>query len=115
MSNNLPAVAAQSLTSVIDDLQVERLTNTAVLRSALTPCDLDIDQASRLLKRLFASYKGALALRLWNGDTLRLGMASTEEPSPLFTLVFRHPGVVRAMVLGRDPLRAGFPRQFPGG
>lgn len=105
MNNNLLPVAAQSLTFAPEDLQAERLTNTAVLRAALAPCDLGVDPASRLLKRLFASYKGALALRLWNGETLQLGKASSEEPSPLFTLVFRHPGVVRAMVLGRDPLR----------
>ena len=31
------------------------------------------DEASDLLKRLFRGFDGSLALRLWNGTTLRLG------------------------------------------
>jgi len=42
-------------------------------------------------------------VRLWNGTTLRLGKAGPDESA--FTLVCRNPGVVRSMVLGRDPLR----------
>jgi cyclopropane-fatty-acyl-phospholipid synthase len=60
------------------------------------------DQASDLLKQLFRSFDGSLALRLWNGTTLRLGKAAFDPP---FTLVCHHPGFVRSMVLGRDPLR----------
>ena len=63
------------------------------------------DQVSDLLKRLFRSFDGVLALRLWNGTTLRLGNAGSGDLAPSFTLVCRTPGVVRSMVLGRDPLR----------
>ena len=61
--------------------------------------------SSALLKRLFRGFDGSLALRLWNGTTLRLGKTGPTEPSPGFTLVCRNPSVVRSMVLGRDPLR----------
>lgn len=44
-------------------------------------------------------------VRLWNGTTLRLGSAWHGNARPAFTLVCRHPSVVRSMVLGRDPLR----------
>jgi len=63
------------------------------------------DEASDLLKRLFRSFDGSLALRLWNGITLRLGKAGADESEPRFTLVCRNPSVVRSMVLGRDRLR----------
>ena len=63
------------------------------------------DEASDLLKRLFRSFEGSLALRLWNGTTLRLGNAAPHASDPSFTLVCHHPGVVRSMLLGRDPLR----------
>ena len=63
------------------------------------------DEVSNLLKRLFHSFDGGLALRLWNGATLRLGKAGAEESELRFTLVCRHPSVVRSMFLGRDPLR----------
>ncbi len=64
-----------------------------------------VKDASELLKRLFRGFEGSLALRLWNGTTLRLGSAGHESPSPAFTLVCQHQSVVRSMVLGRDPLR----------
>ena len=64
-----------------------------------------IDEASALLKRLFHSFDGNLAMRLWNGSTLRLGSDAARASEPPFTLVCRNPGVIRAMVLGRDPLR----------
>lgn len=67
--------------------------------------DQGADAASDLLKRLFRSFDGSLALRLWNGATLRLGKAGPDESEPRFTLVFRNPRVVRSMVLGRDSLR----------
>ena len=62
------------------------------------------DEASALLKRLFRSFDGSVALRLWNGATLSLGQNGAHELNPRFTLVCHHPGVVRTMVLGRDPL-----------
>ena len=63
------------------------------------------DVVSDLLKRVFRSFDGSLALRLWNGTTLRLGNAGLNASAPPFTLVCNHPGFVRTMVLGRDPLR----------
>jgi len=57
------------------------------------------------LKRLFRSFNGSLALRLWNGTTLRLGKAGPDESELRFSLVCRNPSVVRSMVLRRDPLR----------
>lgn len=64
-----------------------------------------VEETSDLLKRLFRSFEGSLALRLWDGSTLMLGNAGHDETQPRFALVFRSPSVVRAMVLGRDPLR----------
>jgi cyclopropane-fatty-acyl-phospholipid synthase len=65
-----------------------------------------VDQAAELLHRLFKRFDGRLALRLWDGTLLRLGLAAhREEPEPRYTLVCRSPSVVRSMVLGRDPLR----------
>ena len=64
-----------------------------------------IDQTSSLLKQLFRGFDGSLALRLWNGTTLILGKGAAQASEPLFTLVCHHPGFVRSMVFGRDPLR----------
>ena len=61
--------------------------------------------AETLLQRLFAGFDGNVAMRLWNGSTLALGCGASAAHEPPFTLVFRNPGVVRSMVLGRDPLR----------
>ena len=63
------------------------------------------DQASGLLRQLFRGFDGSLALRLWNGTTLRLGKVDPYASDPPFTLVCHHPGFVRSMILGRDPLR----------
>jgi hypothetical protein len=57
------------------------------------------DQVSDLLKRLFRGFDGSLALRLWNGTTLRLGKADPDGTEPPFTLVCRTPAVIRSMVL----------------
>lgn len=78
---------------------------------AVAPCGAPdeahrgVDQASRLLRRLFRSFDGSLAMRLWDGTTLRLGKAAAFGSEPRFTLVCHNPSVVRSMVLGRDPLR----------
>ena len=61
--------------------------------------------AASLLKRLFRSFEGTLAMRLWNGDPLRLGRAVPGHGAPPFTLVIRNPGAIAAMVLGFDRLR----------
>ena len=63
------------------------------------------EEASDLLKRVFRGFDGSVAMRLWNGTTLRLGKAGADESEPRFTLVCHKPSVVRSMVLGRDPLR----------
>ena len=63
------------------------------------------EQTAALLKRLFHSFNGALSMRLWSGITLRLGNAPADGLEPRFTLVFRSPGVLRSMILGRDRLR----------
>ena len=79
--------------------------HAAALRGPSGAAHRDVAEASRLLKRLFRGFDGSLALRLWDGTTLRLGGAAAHESEPSFTLVCRHPSVVRSLVLGRDPLR----------
>ena len=79
--------------------------NAAALHALWDASHRGADQASDLLKRLFRGFDGSLALRLWNGTTLRLGSGGTDEREPPFTLVCRNPSVVRSMILGRDPLR----------
>jgi cyclopropane-fatty-acyl-phospholipid synthase len=64
-----------------------------------------VQDASDLLKRLFRGFEGNLALRLWDGTTLRLGNPTHDDTLPEFTLVCRSPNVVRSMVLGRDLMR----------
>jgi cyclopropane-fatty-acyl-phospholipid synthase len=63
------------------------------------------DIASELLTRLFRNFQGTLALRLWNGAALSVGKIGPAARDPQYALVFRNPGVVCSMVLGRDPLR----------
>jgi cyclopropane-fatty-acyl-phospholipid synthase len=90
---------------------------TGAAAARITP---PTDQVAALLTRLFCRFDGNLALRLWNGTTLRLGNANDAghagkpndakrtaraDAEPPFTLVCRSPEVVRTMVLGRDPLR----------
>ena len=57
-----------------------------------------LDHTSSLLTRLFRSFDGSLALRLWNGTTLIVGNRAVQVAEPLFTLVCHHPGFVRSMV-----------------
>ena len=65
------------------------------------------DAAHKLLRRLFRHLERPVALRLWNGELLRLGRSDTalEDATERFTLVCHTPASVRSMVLGRDPLR----------
>lgn len=60
----------------------------------------DSHLASRMLLRLFSGYPKALVVRLWDGMELRLGVGV-----PAFTLSLQHPGVLRDLVLYRDPVR----------
>ncbi len=70
-----------------------------------------VDAASALLHRLFKRFDGQLALRLWEGRLQKLGRAANrDEPAPRYTLVCRSSGVVRSMVLGRDP--CGWPKRI---
>ncbi len=57
------------------------------------------DLAHRILHRLFNAYKGVFAIRLWDGSLLQIG-----DGSPMFTLSIKHPGVLRQLVLFRDPI-----------
>lgn len=57
--------------------------------------------AHRILRRLFRDYREAFAIRLWNGSVLHIG----DDASPAFTLGVLHPGVLRHLVLFRDPIR----------
>lgn len=60
--------------------------------------------AADLLTRVFSRFPGAIWLRLWTGAAFRVG-ADAQASAPQFTVVFRNPYAVCAMVLGRDPLR----------
>jgi cyclopropane-fatty-acyl-phospholipid synthase len=64
-----------------------------------------IGETTALLERLFRSYDGSIAVRLWNGATLRLGSRDQEQADPRFTLVCRNPAVICSIVMGRDRLR----------
>lgn len=86
-------------------LQPAAIVIDAALVSISDAAQREVDQVACLLKKLFSSFNGNLALRLWNGDTFRCGKHHASELEPPFTLVCRHPGVIRSMILGRDPLR----------
>ena len=62
-------------------------------------------QITELLKRLFSSLDSSINLRLWNGETLQLGNSNHDLAHNNFTLVCRSSNAIKAMVLGRDPLR----------
>jgi cyclopropane-fatty-acyl-phospholipid synthase len=57
-------------------------------------------RARQLLTRIFQNYIGNLAIRLWDGETLKLGPGTPEA-----TLVFHHPHQLRDLILFRDLLR----------
>lgn len=58
------------------------------------------ERLSTLLAPLFAGLQGAIAVRLWNGETLHMGRGAPE-----CTLVIHDPRVLRQLMLKRDPLR----------
>lgn len=62
-------------------------------------------EAINLLRRLFRNVDVRFALRLWNGMSALVGNASVAQREEPFTLVMRHPDVVKTLVTGRDPLR----------
>ena len=86
-----------------DVMRAADLNSPSELRGATVHRGLD--QTSNLLTRLFRSFDGSLALRLWNGATLTVGKGAAQATEPLFTLVCHHPGFIRSRVFGRDPLR----------
>jgi cyclopropane-fatty-acyl-phospholipid synthase len=65
--------------------------------------------AAELLGKVFAGLPGAIAVRLWSGPKFMVGAEASEASSargePRFTLAFRNPRAVCALILGRDPLR----------
>lgn len=52
------------------------------------------------IKRVFRHHGGALAVRLWSGETIRVGVGEPE-----FTLVFKDPYAFRDLVLWQNPLQ----------
>jgi hypothetical protein len=54
-------------------------------------------RARQLLTRIFQNYIGNLAIRLWDGETLKLGPGTPEA-----TLVFHHPHQLRDLILFRE-------------
>ena len=92
---------AQPITTRRDEPATHAVSLPAITKVA----QRSAEQTAALLQRLFHSFNGALSLRLWSGITLRLGNAPADGTEPRFTLVFRSPGVLRSMILGRDRLR----------
>lgn len=71
------------------------------MNSTTTPVTSPIhaDPALRILNRLLRSFRGSMALRLWNGLTHHIGRSS-----PAFTLVVRDATVLKQLVLNRNPI-----------
>lgn len=69
-------------------------------RDHVEPTSRDLDLARRILHRLLGGYPVALAVKLWDDRVLLVG-----NGPPAFTLSLRHPGVLRDLVLFRDPVR----------
>ena len=68
--------------------------------------DSDVAQRARqLLRRVFRHYAGSIPVRLWNGERFCVGRDDAGSGAPPFTLVFRRPGAIRGLLLGRDQLR----------
>jgi cyclopropane-fatty-acyl-phospholipid synthase len=62
--------------------------------------------AATLLTHLFRRYPGSLIVRLWTGEAFSVGTQALDPGrAPPFVLVFRHPEIICAMILGGDPLR----------
>src|SRR5262245_3561956 len=67
--------------------------------------EADLETWLTLLERLFAGRAGPMAVRLGNGRARSLEAARRTGQPPAFTLWFRHTGVLRGLLLGREPLR----------
>jgi cyclopropane-fatty-acyl-phospholipid synthase len=102
MRNQLHSAESASQSTPGDEMHAD----IAATRQAANPTtDRSLSLATDLLTRLFRNFPGSLSLRLWNGAGFLVGQERARQEEPAFTLVFRNPGVVAAMVLGRDPLR----------
>jgi cyclopropane-fatty-acyl-phospholipid synthase len=91
------------------DTNTETGTGTAIFlpahswaNSGLAP---EWNDLGDLLRRLFDHVNGCVALRLWNGSTLRLGRLRHARRSADFTLVCHEPRTVLSLLLRSDPLR----------
>lgn len=60
----------------------------------------DCGAAQRVLSYLFRDYLGSFMIRLWNDKILRIG-----NDFSAFTLNIKHAGVLRDLILFRDPIR----------
>lgn len=85
--------------------KAQTVTNDVAFQDDSRLSNKGIEEAVKLLKRLFSNFDGSLTMQLWNGINLKLGKASAEDYNSSFTLICRNPNIVRSMVLGRDPLR----------
>jgi cyclopropane-fatty-acyl-phospholipid synthase len=63
------------------------------------------DLAASLLRRVFRHLPFSIAVRLWTGGSLVVGGVGTQAADARFSLWFRNPQAVSALILGRDPLR----------
>jgi cyclopropane-fatty-acyl-phospholipid synthase len=87
---------------------MEPITTLAGPTHVYSPSPKIAAHAADLLTRLFRGLDTPVRVQLWNGTVLTLGDAAqvVGAASPhCFTLVCRSPAAVRAMALGRDPLR----------
>ncbi len=99
---DLPKLAAASETGQGHAGHRDAATRAAAPASASAA---GIGEATQLLRRLFRGFDGSLAVRLWDGHTLRLGQRGLATGIPAFTLVCHSPQAICAVVLGRDRLR----------
>jgi cyclopropane-fatty-acyl-phospholipid synthase len=65
----------------------------------------DADLAASLLRRVFRRLPFSVVVRLWNGSFLAVGGNEVQPADARFSLGFRNPQAVSALILGRDPLR----------
>ena len=106
MNRRNPTMATHSCAAGRIGIPIRHLAAVKPVKVLSTPgLHSGVQDASDLLKRLFRGFDGNLALRLWDGTTLRMGNPTHDDTLPEFTLVCRSPNVVRSMVLGRDLMR----------
>ena len=67
--------------------------------------------AASLLRKVFRRLPFSFAVRLWTGTTVVVGGADSQATDARFTLWFKDPHAVSALILGKDPLRLRFDRR----